>query len=138
MIIGMKWSKSVYRRICICCCLLKTNTFWKSNYLHGRINHHLSWIHGSHYLPKGNKRMFCFIDDIHQSNINDLDRQSAIEFLRQHLDSERFYDFATKKWQRVKNITYVSTINYKSYTPSNSISNKSLKHFHVVAQHFPR
>ena len=82
--------------------------------------------------------MFCFIDDIHQSNINDLNRQSAIEFLRQHLDSERFYDFATKKWQRVKNITYVSTVNYKSYIPSKSISNKTLKHFHIVAQHFPR
>ena len=82
--------------------------------------------------------MFCFIDDIHQSNIDNLNRQSAIEFLRQHLDSERFYDFSSKKWQNVKNITYVATINYKSYTPSNSITNKSLKHFHIIAQHFPR
>jgi dynein heavy chain, axonemal len=75
---------------------------------------------------------FCFY-----FKIDNLNRQSAIEFLRQHLDSERFYDITNRKWQTVKNITYISTFNYKTYSPSNSVSNKILKHFHIVAQHFP-
>jgi len=69
--------------------------------------------------------------------IDKYDRQTAFEFLRQHLDSEKVYDFASKKWQHVKNVTYISTFNYKTYVPSNSLQNKILKHFHVVAQHFP-
>lgn len=117
---------------------INTNRLTNRSYLYSRINHHLSWLHGSYYLPKGNKKMYCFIDDLHQAEIDSLNRQSAIELLRQHLDSEKFYDFKFKKWQVVKNVTYVSTYNYKSYSPLNSISNKILKHFHVVAQHFPR
>lgn len=70
--------------------------------------------------------------------IDSLNRQSAVEFLRQHLDSGKFYDFRSKKWQVVKNLTYVSTYNVKSYSPTKSISNKILKHFHVIAQHFPK
>jgi hypothetical protein len=108
-----------------------------SNYLHGRINNHLSWVHGLHHMPKGNKKMYCFIDDVHQAQMDVHDRQTAVELLRQHLDSDSFYDFATKKWQHVKNVTYIGTFNNKVYTPSKSVSNKILKHFHVVAQHFP-
>jgi hypothetical protein len=89
-------------------------------------------------MPKGNKKMYCFIDDVHQAQIEaESNRQTAIELLRQHLDSVNFYDFTTKKWQHVKNVTYISTFNSKVYTPSKSVSNKILKHFHVVAQHFP-
>ena len=105
--------------------------------MHGRINSHLSWIHGLHHLPKANKKMFCFIDDVHQAQVDESNRQTAIELLRQHLDSESFYDFSTKKWQHVKNITYISTFNNKVYTPSKSVTKKILKHFHVIAQHPP-
>ncbi len=106
--------------------------------MHTRINAHLNWQHGAHYVPKGNKKMYCFIDDLNQAQINESSHsQTAIELLRQHLDSERFYDFSTKKWQHVKNVTYVTTFNNKAYAPTKSLSNKILKHFHVVAQHFP-
>lgn len=82
--------------------------------------------------------MFCFIDDLHQAKIDEhSNRQTAAEFLRQHLDSNSFYDFGSKKWQNVSNVTYVTTFNTKVYIPSKSVSNKILKHFHVVAQHFP-
>lgn len=54
------------------------------------------------------------------------------------MDSGYFYDFNNKKWQNVKNITYMATFNSKAYTPSSSISNKVLKHFHVIAQHYPK
>lgn len=40
-----------------------------SQYLHSRINHHLVWIHGSYYLPKANKKMYCFIDDLHLAQV---------------------------------------------------------------------
>ncbi|CAF0814108.1 unnamed protein product [Brachionus calyciflorus] len=116
---------------------INSNRLTNSSYLQRRINHHLSWVHGSYYVPKGNKRMYCFIDDIHQAEVNEYNRQTAVEFLRQHLDSQRIYDFSTKKWQKTKNITYISTFNTKVYSPSNSVSNKILKHFHVIAQHFP-
>lgn len=49
---------------------INANRLTNSTYLQGRINQHLSWIHGSHYVPKGNKRMYCFIDDIHQSQVD--------------------------------------------------------------------
>ena len=116
---------------------INTNRLTNSTYLYNRINHHLSWLHGSSYIPKGNKKMYCFIDDIHQAQIDGLNRQPAIEFLRQHLDSGKFYDFNAKKSQIVKNVTYIGTYNYKSYSPSKSISNKNLKHFHIIAQNFP-
>jgi hypothetical protein len=51
---------------------INTNRLTNSSYLYNRINRHLSWLHGSYYVPKGNKRMYCFIDDIHQTNVNDL------------------------------------------------------------------
>lgn len=40
-----------------------------SRYLHSRINNHLVWVHGSHYMPKGNKKMYCFIDDLHLAQV---------------------------------------------------------------------
>ena len=49
---------------------INTNRLTNSTYLFNRINHHLSWLHGSFYMPKGNKKMYCFIDDIHQANVN--------------------------------------------------------------------
>jgi hypothetical protein len=47
--------------------LLKRLTDGK--YVHSRINQHLSWKHGSLYIPKGNKRTFCFIDDLHLAKV---------------------------------------------------------------------
>lgn len=117
---------------------INSNRLTNSAYLQKRINHHLSWVHSSYFVPKGNKRMYCFIDDLHQAEVNEHNRQTAVEFLRQHLDTQRIYDFANKKWQKTKNITYISTFNTRVYSPSNSVCNKVLKHFHVVAQHFPK
>jgi len=116
---------------------INTNRLTNSTYLYNRINSHLSWLHGSEYLPKGNKKMYCFIDDVHQAQTDAEQRQSAVEFLRQHLDSGKFYDFKNSQWQVVKNVTYVGTFNPKSYSPNKSVNSKILKHFHVIAQHFP-
>ena len=98
--------------------------------------------------------MYCFIDDLHLAKVKNKscglvilkfsfqvdneNKQTALEILRQHIDSGYFYDFTNKKWQNVKNVTYIATFNSKVYSPTNSISNKILKHFHIVAQHFPR
>jgi hypothetical protein len=117
---------------------INCNKLTTSNTIQNRINSHVSWQYGYSYVPKGDKRMFCFIDDIHQSNISETsNRQSALEFLRQHMDTKRYYDFNAKKWQTVKDITYCCTLNNKQYMPSHSKSNKILKNFHVIAQHFP-
>ena len=118
---------------------INTNRLTTSDYLQKRIGHHLTWSHGSHYLPKGNKRMYCFVDDLNQAQVSETSgRQTAVEFLRQHLDSEHVYDLDEMRWQHIKNITYICTFNHKLYTPTHSTSNKILKHFHVVAQHYPK
>ena len=49
---------------------INTNRLTSSSYLFNRINQHLSWQHGSFHTPKGNKRMYCFIDDIHLANVS--------------------------------------------------------------------
>jgi hypothetical protein len=45
------------------------NRLTDGKYIHSRINQHLSWKHGSLFIPKGNKRMYCFIDDLHLAKV---------------------------------------------------------------------
>ncbi len=116
---------------------INTNRMTDSAYIHKRINKNLIWKHSSLFVPKGNKKLYCFIDDIHLAKTDEMNRQTAVEVVRQHLDSGYFYDTANQRWQLIKNVTYITTYNPKIYSPSKSISNKILKHFHVYYQSRP-
>jgi GTPase SAR1 family protein len=117
---------------------INANRMTDSVYIHKRINKNLIWKHSSLYVPKGNKKLYCFIDDIHLAKTDDmLHRQTAVEVIRQHLDSGYFYDMDKQQWQMIKNVTYIATYNPKIYSPSKSMSNKILKHFHVYYQSRP-
>ncbi|CAF0810777.1 unnamed protein product, partial [Didymodactylos carnosus] len=97
-----------------------------------KINEQLSWKHGSKYTTKGNRKMYCFIDDLHLAKVDRSGKQSLVELLRQHLDSGGLYSYDNYNWQEIDNIIYVVTFNpYKNVCKS-KLSRRLLKHFHIL------
>ena len=48
---------------------VNANKFTTSKTLWQRIDQSLEWKHTSTYVPKGNKKLICLIDDINHSNV---------------------------------------------------------------------
>ncbi|CAF3502703.1 unnamed protein product [Rotaria socialis] len=94
-----------------------------------KIEEQLQWKHSSYFTTKGNRKMFCFVDDLNLAKIDRCNDQSLVELLRQHIDSNGLYSPSNSKWQHIDNITYVVTIN-----SSNSLLklNRLTKHFHII------
>ncbi|CAF4014418.1 unnamed protein product, partial [Rotaria sordida] len=99
-----------------------------------KIEEQLQWKHSSYYTTKGNRKMFCFVDDLNLAKIDRSDGQSLVELLRQHIDSNGLYSPFNFKWQHIDNITYVVTINSNKYL---SKLNRLIKHFHIIQMDMP-
>lgn len=52
------------------------NQFTTSRTLWGQINGALEWKHGRTYVPKGNKKLVCLVDDLNLSKVG------LLEFIR--------------------------------------------------------
>ena len=44
--------------------------FTNARMLFERIDQHVEWKHGHTYVPKGNKRLLCFLDDMTYCQVN--------------------------------------------------------------------
>ena len=44
--------------------------FTNADLLYQRLDERLEWKHGRTYVPKGNKRLMCFLDDINLSQVS--------------------------------------------------------------------
>lgn len=44
--------------------------FTNARLLYDRLDERLEWKHGQTYVPKGNKRLLCLVDDINLSQVS--------------------------------------------------------------------
>ncbi|UJR11505.1 hypothetical protein I4U23_015686 [Adineta vaga] len=99
-----------------------------------KIEEQLQWKHSCYYTTKGNRKMFCFIDNFNLAKIDRCESQSLVELLRQHIDSHGIYSPVNSNWQHIDNITYVVTLNSNQYLPT---YNRLIKHFHIIQMDMP-
>ena len=69
--------------------------------LYDRLDEKLEWKHGKTYVPKGNKKLLCLIDDINLSQVDNFGHQTAIELVREHIDDGGFYNQDNHAWRYV-------------------------------------
>ena len=99
-----------------------------------RLEEQFQWKHSSFYTTKGNRKMFCFIDDLNLAQIDRYQSQSLVHLLRQHIDSNGLYSPKTSQWQNLSNITYVVT----STDEQTSLEmNRLFKCFHIIQMDMP-
>ena len=60
--------------------------FTTARLLYERLDERLEWKHGRTYVPKGNKRLFCLLDDLNLAKVDEYGYQTACELVRQHID----------------------------------------------------
>ena len=48
---------------------IQANRFTNARLLYDRLDERLEWKHGSTYVPKGNKRLLCLVDDINLAQV---------------------------------------------------------------------
>ncbi|XP_069115919.1 uncharacterized protein [Argopecten irradians] len=116
---------------------VQANRFTNARLLYDRLDGRLEWKHGRTYVPKGNKRLLCLVDDINLSQVDKYGHQTAIELVREHIDDGGFYNQDTHAWRYVKNVTYVSTINPCTTANVPAISQRFLRHFAVFGCPYP-
>ena len=50
-------------------CLLIVYRFTNARLLHNRLDEKIEWKHGCTYVPKGNKKLLCLIDDLNLAQV---------------------------------------------------------------------
>lgn len=118
---------------------IHANRFTTASLVAKRIDERLEWKHGQHYVPRGNKRLMCFVDDI---NLCAMDlqgsRQTAVELVRQTIDNGGHYFGGTApSWRFVSNVQFVATANPDSASAP-SLNHRLARHFHVLAVPYPK
>ncbi|XP_052258855.1 uncharacterized protein LOC127863384 isoform X2 [Dreissena polymorpha] len=116
---------------------VQANRFTNAKLLYERLDERLEWKHGRTYVPKGNKRLLCFVDDVNLSMVDKWGDQTAIELIREHIDDGGFYHQESHVWRYVKSVTYVSTINPNTTANSPRMNQRFLRHFAVFGVPFP-
>ncbi|KAK2150976.1 hypothetical protein LSH36_380g01072 [Paralvinella palmiformis] len=115
-----------------------TLRFTNASLLYDRLDELLEWKHGKTYVPKGNKRLLCFIDDVNLAQTDKFHNQTAIELIRQHIDDGGFYNPEDHSWRYVKNVTYISTVNPRPSANVPKLSSRLLRHFAVFGCPYPK
>ncbi|KAL9650835.1 hypothetical protein ABK040_001885 [Willaertia magna] len=90
---------------------------------------------GKLYGPPGRKKLIYFIDDLNMPNPDKYGTQSAVEFLRQHMDYGFWYDRAKMSVKEVSNVQYIAAMNPKA--GSFTVTNRLQRHFGIFACTFP-
>ncbi|CAF1148393.1 unnamed protein product [Adineta ricciae] len=99
-----------------------------------KIEEQLQWKHSCYYTTKGNRKMFCFIDNLNLAKIDRCESQSLVELLRQHISSHGIYSPVTSNWQYIDNVTYVVTLNSNQKLAA---YNRLMKYFHIIQMDMP-
>lgn len=90
---------------------------------------------GKMYGPPGRKKLIYFIDDLNMPNPDKYGTQSAIEFLRQHMDYGFWYDRNNMSTKEVSNVQYIAAMNPKA--GSFTVTGRLQRHFGMFACTFP-
>jgi hypothetical protein len=51
---------------------INTNRFTTARLLYQRLDERLEWKHGRTYVPKGNKRLMCLVDDLNLAQVRNV------------------------------------------------------------------
>ncbi|XP_071095883.1 uncharacterized protein [Haliotis cracherodii] len=113
------------------------NRFMNARLLYERLDDRLEWKHGRTYVPKGNKRLLCLVDDLNLSQVDKYGFQTATELVREHLDDGGFYCPTSHAWHYVKNVTYVTSINPQTTASLPKLSQRLLRHFAIFGCPYP-
>ncbi|GFR61341.1 dynein beta chain, ciliary [Elysia marginata] len=116
---------------------LYANRFTNARLLFDRIDERLEWKHGKTFVPKGNKRLLCLVDDVNLSQTDAFGHQTACELIREHLDDGGFYSPTNHMWRYVKSVTYVTSVNPQTTANVPPISQRLLRHFAVFGCPYP-
>ncbi|EFC48546.1 hypothetical protein NAEGRDRAFT_55628 [Naegleria gruberi] len=90
---------------------------------------------GKMYGPPGRKKLIYFIDDLNMPNPDKYGTQSAVEFLRQHMDYGFWYDRNNMGVKEVTNVQYLAAMNPKA--GSFTVTGRLQRHFGMFACTFP-
>ncbi|XP_023931015.1 dynein beta chain, ciliary-like [Lingula anatina] len=113
------------------------NRFTNAKLLYSRLDERLEWKHGRTYVPKGNKRLMCLVDDLNLAQVDKYSNQSAVELVRQHIDDGGMYNTESHAWRYIKNVTYVTTVNPHPSASVPKLSQRLLRHFCVFGCPYP-
>ncbi|GFO25145.1 dynein beta chain, ciliary-like, partial [Plakobranchus ocellatus] len=116
---------------------LYANRFTNARLLFDRIDERLEWKHGKTFVPKGNKRLLCLVDDVNLSQTDAFGHQTACELIREHLDDGGFYSPTNHMWRYVKSVTYVTSVNPQTTANVPALSQRLLRHFAVFGCPYP-
>eukprot|EP00795_Rhopilema_esculentum_P016198 gene16198-7569_t len=116
---------------------INANKFITSKTLWQRMDEFLEWKHTKTYVPKGNKRLICLIDDLNHSYANDASIQPACETVRQLLDQNGSFYHGGWKWREVQDVTYLATYNPWTTATTPKLSNRLLNKWIVFHLPFP-
>ncbi|XP_056010102.1 uncharacterized protein LOC125667097 [Ostrea edulis] len=116
---------------------IQANRFTNARLLYDRLDERLEWKHGQTYVPKGNKRLLCLVDDINLSQVDKSGQQTAVELVREHIDDGGFYNQDTHAWRYVNSVTYCTTVNPNTTSNVPKLSQRFMRHFAVFGVPYP-
>ncbi|XP_066025345.1 uncharacterized protein [Pocillopora verrucosa] len=113
------------------------NKFTTSRSLWKELSSCLEWKHARTFVPKGNKRLTCLIDDLNLSRANNFGAQTAQQLVRQHIDHGGVIDPETHQWREIHDVTYLSSYNPQTPPTTARLNRRLLRHFALFNVTFP-
>ncbi|KAL4513647.1 hypothetical protein Ndes2526A_g04979 [Nannochloris sp. 'desiccata'] len=107
--------------------ILPLNSFHDGPTLQNALEAPLERKIGTRYGPPGTKKLIYFIDDANMPSKDKYDTQSALELLRQAIDSKGWYDKAKATSKEVSGVQFVASMNPTS--GSFTLSGRLQRHF---------
>ncbi|XP_020627063.1 dynein beta chain, flagellar outer arm-like isoform X2 [Orbicella faveolata] len=113
------------------------NKFTTSRSLWKEMSSCLEWKHARTFVPKGNKRLTCLVDDLNLSRANRFGAQTAQQLVRQHIDHGGVIDPETHQWREIRDVTYLSAYNPQTPPTTARLNSRLLRHFALFSVTFP-
>eukprot|EP00762_Andalucia_godoyi_P000343 ANDGO_03199.mRNA.1 Dynein beta chain len=110
-----------------CSCTINFNSNSRSIAVQSIMESMLEKKAGIQYGPPGRKRLIFYVDDLNMPNPDKYGTQSAISFLRQHMDYGFWYDRGKIQKKEVTGCQYITSMNPKA--GSFTVDDRFQRHF---------